>query len=146
VREQINIASIIEAVQDCCRGETECSTCTGKDCLIGFAKLVSEFARSKNTLSIPNGLKMIPTKDYKVYDTDFVATALAVINHECKNCMDNHDDNCIINIIRSTLEVALIGEHIDFSGNPLAYLINISQRNPEMGGKVMEKYKMLKDN
>lgn len=144
MNEQINVTSIKSAVEQCCRGEGECSSCKGKECLMGFAKLVSDYAGVKKALSIPNGLKMVPSGDFKVYESDEVASALAVINHECKNCMDNHDDNCVINIIRSSLEVALMGEHIQFTGNPLAYMMALSQINGDLGAKVMAAYRTLK--
>jgi len=145
VKEPINVALIKEAVQQCCRTEEECNACKGKACLMGFAKLVSEYADVKKALSIPNGLKLVPSEDYKVYEVDTVASALAIINHECKNCMDNHDDNCVINIIRSSLEVGLLGEHLPFTGSPLAYIMTLSQINPEIGGKVMTAYRALKN-
>jgi len=144
LNEQINIKAIKDAVQRCCQ-EKECVACRGKECLIGFAKLVSEYAGMKKALSIPNGLKMVPTGDFKVYETDDVAFALAMINYECKNCQDNHDDNCVINIMRSSLEVALLGEHSGFTGNPLMYVMNLSRVNPELGEKVMTAYRQLKN-
>lgn len=141
---EVNVSSIKTAVEACCRGDHECGSCQGRQCLVGFAKLVSEYAGSKKVLSIPGGLKMVPTGDFKVYDADDMAIALAVINNECKNCMDNHDDDCIINIIRSTLEVALLGQHVDFSGNPLSYVMELVKINEENGNKVMQAYRSLK--
>lgn len=143
--KEINVPFIKGAVENCCRGDLECAACQGKECLIGFAKLVSEYAGSKKVLSIPNGLKMVPIKDYKIYDQNIVATALAVINYECKDCQDNHDDNCVINIIRSSLEVTLLGEHVDFTGNPLAYVMSLARINAEIGEKVMQEYRLLKN-
>jgi len=143
--KEINVALIKEAVQNCCKGHLDCATCKGKDCLIGFAKLVSDYVASKKILSIPNGLKMVPTQDYKTYDPNVVAAALAVINFECKNCQDSHDDNCVINIIRSSLEVTLLGEHLEFTGNPLTYVMNLARLNPEIGEKVMQEYRTLKN-
>ncbi|MDR3562596.1 MAG: hypothetical protein P4N59_14340 [Negativicutes bacterium] len=142
--DQFNVASIKTAVQNCCRSEMECTSCHGKECLVGFAKIVADYAGVKKTLSIPNGLKMVPAADYKIYEIDQVAVALAVINHECKNCMDSHDDNCVINIVRSSLEVAMFGEHLKFAGNPLMYIMSLSEINPELGGKVMQEYRLLK--
>ena len=142
--EEINVQSIKKSVSGCCRSTDECESCQGKSCLIGFAKLVVDYAGAKKSLTIPNGIKMVPTGDYKVYDAEQVAAALATINRECKNCMDSHDDNCIINVTRSSLEVALLGEHVPFSGNPLAYIMSLSQINPEIGAKVMGYYRAVK--
>jgi hypothetical protein len=98
----------------------------------------------KKALSIPNGLKLVPTGDFKNYDPEQIAAALATINKECKNCMDSHEDNCIINVTRSSLEVALLGDHVPFSGNPLLYVMSLSEINSEMGAKVMGYYRAIK--
>lgn len=142
--EQLNVERVKDALAACCRSGIECSSCQGKACLIGFAKLVADYAGVKKTLAIPGGIKMVPAGDFKVYDADSVAQALAVINIECRNCLDNHDDNCVINIIRSCLEVALFGQHVAFTGNPLAYLARLIELDAENGNKVMAAYRALK--
>lgn len=144
VEQEVNFPRIKETLQACCHSEEDCGRCKGRECLIGFAKIVSDYAGVKHAMSIPNGMAMVPTGDFKTYETDDVAKALAIINLECKNCMDNHDDNCIVNIIRSSLEVALIGNHVDFPGNPLMYLMTLNTLNAEAGGKVMAYYSQLK--
>jgi hypothetical protein len=73
-----------------------------------------------------------------------VANALVIINIECENGMDNHKDNCVVNIVRSSLEVALLGEHIPFSGNPLIYIMSLCKINQEMGEKGLVRYQSLK--
>ena len=143
--EETNVARIKTALQDCCRGDVSCDSCSGKQCLIGFSKIVADYAGVKKTLVIPNGIKMVPSGDFKTYEVDDVARALAIINIECKNCMDNHDDNCIVNIVRSSLEVALTGDHLEFTGNPLMYLMSLTRLNQELGGKVMTYYNALKN-
>lgn len=143
--QEVNFPRIKASLQACCHSEADCGTCKGRECLIGFAKIVSDYAGVKHTLNIPNGVAMVPTSDFKTYEADDVAKALAIINLECKNCMDNHDDNCIVNIIRSTLEVALVGNHVDFQGNPLMYLMTLNSLNAEAGGKVMGYYSQLKE-
>lgn len=143
---EVNITSIKKILDSCCHGEETCEVCAGKQCLIGFAKIVSEYAAVKKTLVIPNGIQLVPVQDFKLYETDDVAMALAVINLECKNCMDNHDDNCIVNIIRSSLEVALTGQHIDFAGNPFTYIMSLTRLNAGLGNKVLQYYHSLKDN
>ena len=140
--EEINVQSIKKSVEGCC---DECGTCQGKNCLIGFAKLVVDYATVKKALAIPNGLKLVPTGDFKNYDPEQISAALATINKECKNCMDSHEDNCIINVTRSSLEVALLGDHVPFSGNPLSYVMSLSEINAEMGAKVMGYYRAIKD-
>ena len=141
----VYVSSIRKAVTECCRGKQECGECKGKSCLVGYAKLASEYADVKKTIHIPNGIKLVPNSDFKIYDSEDIAHALAIINLECKNCMDNHDDNCVVNIARSALEVALFGQHFEFAGNPLMYMMGLSQANKELGDKVMNNYRLLKN-
>jgi len=118
----VDVLNIKTALQDCCK-ENECSICTEKACLIGFSNSVLDYANIKKSFTMPNGINLVPNMDFKIYDVDHVATALAVITAKCKNCMDNHDDNCIVNIIRAALEVAIFGQHVAFKGNPLEYVM-----------------------
>lgn len=145
IGEELNTISIREKLDYCCHSEATCGSCEGKQCLIGFAKIIADYATVKKTLTIPNGIKMVPFQDFKVYESSDVAMALAGINLECKNCMDNHDDNCVVNIIRSSLEVALTGQHVEFSGNPLSYLMSLIQLNAETGKQVMQYYNEIKN-
>lgn len=144
IREGVKVPSIREYLENCCHSEDNCGSCTGKECLIGFAKIISDYSTIRKTLSIPNGIKMVPFQDFKVYESKDVAMALAGINLECKNCMDSHDDNCVVNIMRSSLEVALTGQHVEFSGNPFSYLMSLIQLHAEFGQQVMTYYNELK--
>lgn len=145
VRESLNIPYIRKNIECCCRGEENCDTCSGKNCLVGFAKIVSNYADLKKLLTIPGGIKLVPINDFKVYEADDLVRTLAVINLECKNCMDNHDENCVVNIMRSSIEIALLGQSVEFSGGALNYIMSLSKINSELGSKVMEKYNELKD-
>lgn len=140
----IDMNFVKHAVADCCCSVTHCESCAGKQCLIGFAKLIAEYATTKKTLSIPNGMAMVPLQDVKTYDVDNVVMALAATNLSCKNCRDSHDDNCVVNILRYSLEVALLGQHIDFMGNPLSYIMAITKIDAQSGEKVLREYNLLK--
>lgn len=143
-KDEFSISSIRKAVQGCCRTSQECGPCQGKNCLVGFAKIVSDYAGLKKTLNIPNGIKMVPSADFKTYTPEDVAMAIAVINTECKNCMDSHEDNCVINVTRSALEVCLFGQHFSFQGNPLMYMMKLSEVDSQHGAMVMNAYRSLK--
>lgn len=145
IGESLNIPYIRKNIEGCCRSEDVCESCEGKNCLIGFAKIVSNYADLKKMLTIPSGLKLVPMQDFKVYEAEDVIKALAVINLECKSCMDNHDDNCVINIMRSSLEIALLGQSVPFTGGSLSYIMALTNINPELGNKVMEQYNELKN-
>ena len=139
-RLNINVDSIKTAVENCCLA---CAPCQGKNCQVGFAKIVSGYAGLKQRLSIPHGINMVPAGDNKVYNPDRVANALAVINYECRNCLDNHEDNCVVNIARSAMEAILFGEHVEFCGNSQEYMQKLTRLNASYGAKVRQFYLAL---
>ncbi|HBS60391.1 MAG: hypothetical protein AAGU23_05100 [Bacillota bacterium] len=141
-RHNINVDHIQKAVENCCLA---CTVCHGKNCRVGFAKIMSGYAGLKQRLSIPRGIDMVPSGDDKAYNPDRVANALAVINYECRNCMDNHEDNCVVNIARSAMEVLLFGEHVEFCGNSQEYMQKLSRLNAEYGAKVTQAYLACRD-
>lgn len=50
---------------------------------------------------VPGGKESIPLLDFKVFDELELKTAIAHILRECKDCKEDHTEDCIINIIRN---------------------------------------------
>lgn len=64
---------------------------------------------------------------------------------QCHSCKNDHNDNCILNIVRSAYEVIAFGEEQEYGGSPLAHLMKLSQLNPEKGAIVLEEYNRIKN-
>lgn len=141
---KIDFSNISRKIEQCCRTTEECGRCNKSKCLIGFSKAVNKFVQMKNIYNIENGAQMIPRIDLKVYDEDALKEALLEILMQCQNCRDNHDEDCVVNLVRSALELALIGEAIEYKGNVLTYIMDLSKINQDKGREIMELYKKRK--
>ncbi|WP_227762517.1 hypothetical protein [Zhaonella formicivorans] len=137
----IDVEKISLAVNKCCKTEEECGTCAKSKCLIGFAKMALEYTQKKNTVVISKGATLIPTGDYKVFYRDDLIDALVEVLGQCQDCQDNHEEDCVINIIRMALEMALLGEHPEYEGSAFAYLMKVLKQSPEVGKVLLEKFK-----
>ncbi len=80
----------------------------------------------------------------KVYDTDTVINAIGFLLNQCRNCNVYHDEECIINIIRSSLEIILLGDVQTYKGSTLLYLGDIQTVNPAVAGKILHSIQQRK--
>ena len=94
----------------CCLGETSCGQCQGDKCTIGYARQCVHNYKVEPKKEVPEGMEHIPTMDFKMFDEPELETAIAHILKECKDCKEDHTENCIINVIRSCYEVGLFGD------------------------------------
>lgn len=83
----------------------------------------------------------IPLFDTKVFDESSITETIGLILNQCKNCNAYHDEECIINMLRSACEVILFGNPMDYNGSVLLYLDDVKQHNVEVAAKIFEAYK-----
>ncbi|MBS3976639.1 MAG: hypothetical protein KGZ75_07950 [Syntrophomonadaceae bacterium] len=140
----INLVPAKKLVDKCCKTIDECQVCAKSKCLVGFSKIALEYAMQKKALSIPQGKNLVPQGDMKIYYQEDLVEALAEILHQCQNCQDNHHDDCITNVARLALELALLGDNPPYGGSSFSYLIHAAKLHPEIGGKLLERYKAKK--
>jgi len=137
----VNFQPIRAAVDQCCKTEEECGSCEKGKCLIGFAQMAIDYAVQKRTYRIPKGNQLVPQNDTRVYYQNNLAHALAEILCQCQSCQDSHDEECVINVTRLALELALLGDNLLFTGSALQYLMAVSRTHPEHGNQMLELYK-----
>lgn len=89
---------------------------------------------------VPNGTERIPTMDCKVFEETDLEVAIAHILKECKDCKEDHVENCIINIIRNCYEVGLFGDIQPYEGSTLQYVMRLKSEFPEKSQEIAEKY------
>lgn len=128
----------------CCLGETSCGQCQGDKCTIGYARQCVHNYKVEPKKEVPEGMEHIPTMDFKVFDEPELETAIAHILKECKDCKEDHTENCIINVIRSCYEVGLFGDIHPYEGSALQYLMYLKSSFPEKSGHIAELYTSLK--
>ncbi|NLW23588.1 MAG: hypothetical protein GXY88_10125 [Tissierellia bacterium] len=140
LNKNIDYNGLIAEVGKCCLSEDFCGRCDKKSCLVGYCEqsLLSAFKNKDEYLD--DGLDYIPYEDTKIYDEEKLINAIAFILNQCKNCQLYHDEDCIINIIRSALEVALLGDYMDYKGSTLIYFKELKDKNEEVSKRIFNAF------
>ena len=89
---------------------------------------------------VPNGVERIPTMDCKVFEETDLEIAIAHILKECKDCKEDHVENCIINVIRNCYEIGLFGDMQPYGGNTLQYVMRLKSKFPERSQEIAAEY------
>jgi hypothetical protein len=123
-----------------CSQEGEAS-CIKSKCLNGFSRIVLDFYKAKGVLNISGAETLIPTSDFKNYDKDLLVMVIAETCKLCRQCRDNHADNCVISLVRNSAEYAFWGESIAYPGNIIEYLELVRDKDAEVAAFIMENYR-----
>ena len=138
--KEVNFSKLVDKLSPCCLSEEVCGGCEKEKCLVGYAKECFKSCMINKVTYVVDGYKNIPFMDFKVYEEDFQIDGIAEILKTCKSCDEDHYDNCIVNILRSCYEVALIGEEQEYKGSTLLYLNELTEKNPIIADKIFERY------
>lgn len=139
-KEGLNDKLVWDDLENCCKGETVCGQCNNEACIIGFAKQCVKEYQNAPKKEVPNGTERIPTMDFKVFGEADLEIAIAHILKECKDCKEDHVENCIINVIRNCYEVGLFGETQPYEGSTLQYVMHLKSKFPERSQEIAEEY------
>lgn len=139
----LNADLISKDLENCCRSEDLCNECQSTHCVIGYAKRCIENYKKAPKKNVPSGIRNIPTMDIKLFDEIELETAIAHILKECKDCKEEHTENCIINVIRSCYEVGLMGDIQTYEGSSLQYLMFLKSHFPEKADQIAGIYSSL---
>ncbi len=140
-KKGLNAELVLDDLENCCRNESVCGQCQGDECTIGYAKHCIRNYQKTPKKEVPDGTEHIPTMDFKVFDETELETAIAHILKECKDCREDHTEDCIINVIRNCLEVGLFGDVHAYEGSALQYLMYLRANFPEKCEKIAALYK-----
>ncbi|MBD5451819.1 MAG: hypothetical protein HDR25_04160 [Lachnospiraceae bacterium] len=142
-KKGLNAELIGDDLERCCRGGDACGPCQGNQCTIGFAKQCIQEYKKAPKKEVPGGADNIPTMDFKVFDETELETAIAHILKECKDCKEDHTEDCIINVIRNCYEVGLLGDIHPYEGSSLQYLMYLKTHFAEKAGRIADIYTSL---
>ena len=78
--------------------------------------------------------------DFKVFEEEELEKAIAHILRECKDCKEDHTENCIINVVRNCYEVGLLGDVHPYEGSALQYLMFLKANFPDKAAQIAELY------
>lgn len=141
---RLNLSSLKFDLMQHCSDCPNQGNCIESKCLIGYSLMCIDYATNKGLTQISGGSKMIPEQDSKEYTSDFVADGLAQTCIACKNCMDNHSNDCVIAISRHCLEKAQLPRTIAYKGNVLTYLVDLSALDSRLAQQTKEAYLLKK--
>ncbi len=142
-KKGLNVALIENDLENCCRGEDLCGECQNTHCIIGYAKRCIENFKAAPKKNVPSGVRNIPTMDVKLFDEVELETAIAHVLKECKDCKEDHTENCIINVLRNCYEVGLLGDIQPYEGSSLQYLMYLKSNFPEKAAQIAGIYSSL---
>lgn len=147
LNEELNLVEIFKDLGKICKSTDVCGSCAEKDCLIGYARNKAAECRIAKRTGVMNGYENIPTCDLRGgYDEYNVLHAISHLLAQCRGCKEDHYDNCLINVIRSCLEVIEFGEEQEYTGNVIEYLFTISQKDIEKATVIKEEYMLHREN
>ncbi|MBR5596114.1 MAG: hypothetical protein IKW30_01745 [Lachnospiraceae bacterium] len=144
--DELNLLEIFKDLGKICKTEHSCGCCAEKACLVGYARNGAAECRIAKRTGLPNGFENIPPSDIRGgYDEYDVLHAIAHLLLQCRNCKEEHYDNCLINVVRSCLEVIEFGEEKEYRGNVINYLMDIAQYDPTKADIIKEEYMLHKE-
>lgn len=141
--EEINFELLLEDIAENCLTEEVCGTCDKRKCLVGYTKNCLTNCIKNNVTYVENGVQNIPHMDMKHYDKDRALHAIAHILRQCKCCQQDHFDQCLINTIRSSYEVMVLGNEIAYDGSIFMYLNKVKAIQPEYAEIILKEYQSM---
>lgn len=138
LNSELNYDLVLTDLGKCCMGEQACGSCTGDQCIVGYAKTCITGCFREGITYVENGKNNIPLTDFKVFNTENFEVGIAHILKQCKSCKEEHFDNCIINVIRSCYEIGLFGETQNYEGSAFRYLNQIHNSHPGTAAEIIE--------
>lgn len=139
-KKGLNAELVMDDLEACCRTESACIQCQKADCVIGYAKQCIRNYQKEPKKEVPEGVQHVPTMDFKVFDEFELENAIAHILHECKDCKEDHTEDCIINVIRNCYEVGLLGDVQPYEGSALQYLMYLKANFPDKSIQIANIY------
>lgn len=127
-------------LENCCRKLDVCGQCQKNDCIIGYGKQCISNYKKEPKKEVVDGMEKIPITDFKLFDETELETAIAHILKECKDCKEDHTEECIINVIRSCYEVGLLGDVQPYEGSALQYLMYLKNNFPDKSLLIADAY------
>jgi len=130
--------SLKEICEECNYYET--NQCVKSACNIGFAVNAIKNATMNGQMAIKDGTKLIPITDMKFYEKNAIAKGIASVCRLCKDCRENHSENCIVSLCRRSLEGTYLKEKVDYPGNVLMYLVNVEKQDSSFANRIKTEY------
>lgn len=132
---------IRETVDHICLGEGTCGTCQGDHCLVGYTKLLTEYAMTQKQykdIKIP-----FPTQyTVKSFNRHAVMETYTLTLYYLFQLKEEEQD-FVLHGVRQAMETILFNTSIPYDGNFENYRKEIKIKNPDMEEKIMQMIESL---
>lgn len=134
-----DVESCLNTICDGC-ADKGTDQCVKEKCYVGFAQNMIEFSKKGSAPSIPNGHQMVPLDDMKLYREDQITDAIAQVCKVCHECKNRHTEDCLVSMVRRSLENAVFQDNTVYKGSVLMYLMDLSRQEPRLAAMIKEAY------
>jgi hypothetical protein len=139
---------LYEAFQDfgkVCQSVDDCREFGQRGCPVQYGKSCANQCVLDDVTYVKKGKEDMPqTPALGCFDEQEALKSIGHLLIQCKTCRQNHNDDCIISVLRNYLEQILFGECLSYGGIPLEYIVTISERSEEMANVIVEEYRQDK--
>ncbi len=123
------------SIKEVCLGKDVCKTCDGKQCSIGYSKLLLKNEIENEENNFKEFKNFIP-KSNKKYDRDKLAESLAHTILYIMTLTENEEEKSVVHEIRNRLENILFKESFNYTGNVEKYLKLIEKKDKKISIKI----------
>lgn len=129
-------------IRQLCLTEDYCKTCKEDVCLVGYARACIGKATKLDTDTLTGAHRDVPAYDVNggAYDMHTALEAIAHTLQQCRSCKDEHNVDCLVNIVRNCYEVIVLGNERGYNGSTLMYLADLAKEFPDKAAIVTEAY------
>ncbi|MDD3139372.1 MAG: hypothetical protein PHX08_10425 [Lachnospiraceae bacterium] len=145
-KEEIDLQELFRDLGKICKTEAVCQKCADRACLVGYAKDCAAQCRIKKQTYVAEGFQEIPEIDIRGgYDEYDVLHGIAHILLQCRSCKKDHYEDCILNVIRSCMEIIEFGDNQVYEGDVLSYLMKMKSLHEEKASIIASEYSEAKE-
>ncbi len=101
-----------KAMEDLCLGLEVCKSCKDRECMVGYSKALLKEARKTGSYTVEE-IKSLSVDQAKKYDEDKLIKSLSIILNDYIENGFIEDPHFIVNIVKSYIEILLVGEDIN---------------------------------
>lgn len=140
--DKMDFNLVLKDLGKLCLTTSVCKECKKEKCLIGYSKEAIIKCIKNNITYVEDGMKNLPISDIKSYNEEDLIVGIADILHLCASCKEDHFEDCIVNVIRSSYELELFGDIQPYKGSAVGYIIDLNHAEYKKGiaSRIVEQY------
>lgn len=141
--KSFNLFPIYHLFTSLCLSTSCYGSCDSANCMMSYwFKVLEDINRSERPdFVLTKDEAHLPYGDTKTYNKDLVLRCQSLVLSQCANCKQDHDDNCIINVLRNSLHYCITSqedEQFKYKGMTSQYTKYLSEINHDNGRELRQ--------